>query len=823
MRRPWVAMGWRLFRRFRTGLHAAPERMLRRLGRRGALALLAFCGLAAAAPAVVWAGTPGRDPANGSWVGGIIAQPGHEQLVLWNLPGSGGAVGTCVSARVAGPLRGPYSVASTMTDPVYGELNHRFASARTSDVRLAELSALNSAKYDGRDRAVQWSYLRNGAGGTSVADAQAMLAEATRLAGPYSVSVQLPANALPGIRATASLTVRAARGAGVPQARVTLTASGATLPAGVTTDASGRATFSVTPGTATATSYRVSAAVQSWTAVRVYAAPGEQRMLSAAPPTAQSGTATGRVIRDRDVALVKVAMDDPAKTPVPGYRYRITDAAGRVVATVTTGSRPTDAAVGALTIGAEYTATELSVPPGAGLYIPAARSFTFTVPAGTNAWTVVAADPRIPVPALRTKVNLAEAIVGQVLSDTVTVSGNDGEDATISATRYGPVPPPASGRCADVTLAQWFAGPSASFTALVPGSVGGGNGDVVVTGTIVTRPGCYGWAEVLTLRPSGATATSPPTAPEESTLVTAPSVRTQVSHQVAAPGATLTDDIAIDGLRAQPASVTAVLHGPLLPVAGRGCGDLTDVDWRAAVGPQGDQLVAGRQTLQVPGDGTYRTAGIVIRAAGCYTYAERLVPSSTPSRPVVTSYGVPSESTTVVAPTVVTQVSANQVGPGGGTVTDQVSVSGMFGHAGTVQARLLGPVPSRNGSCAGLSWAGALVAGTPPAFPAHGDGTYRTAPLRVSAPGCYTFVETLVSASAAIPPVTTAAGLVPETFLVRGPAAVAPRPLVPQSMPPGPPLARTGVPVRLMAAFGAALALAGATLVVAGRRRRGTT
>ena len=129
-----------------------------------------MCGLATSVALAV-AGTPGHDPANGSWVGGLVLSPGPEPLVLWRLPGAGGRFGTCIQSGSNGPLRGTYTESGIITDPVYAELNHLYAQPGTSDVRLAELSALNSAKYDLVDKHVQWSYLVNGQGATSVADA----------------------------------------------------------------------------------------------------------------------------------------------------------------------------------------------------------------------------------------------------------------------------------------------------------------------------------------------------------------------------------------------------------------------------------------------------------------------------------------------------------------------------------------------------------------------------------------------------------------------------------------------------------------------------
>src|SRR5439155_6945511 len=113
-------------------------------GRRVAAVMAALITITAT---VATAGTPGSDPANGTWVGGLVFA-GNEDMVLWNLPGANGVHGTCIDAGITGPLHGPYAHVATITDAIYGELNHRYATAATSDVRLAELSALNSHKYD---------------------------------------------------------------------------------------------------------------------------------------------------------------------------------------------------------------------------------------------------------------------------------------------------------------------------------------------------------------------------------------------------------------------------------------------------------------------------------------------------------------------------------------------------------------------------------------------------------------------------------------------------------------------------------------------------
>lgn len=496
---------------------------LRRSGRAVIGTALLLGGLATSVDLAV-AGTPGHDPANGSWVGGLVLDPGPEPLVLWQLPGSNGRLGTCITAGGNGPLHGTYRYTSTITDAVYAELNHLYAQPGTPDMRLAELSALNSAKYDRVDKKVQWSYVVNGQGGTSVADADAMLARAGELAGPYTVSVDWPAaDNRAGHPYTATVTVRSATGHPVPQARVSLTATNATLAAGsASTDAGGRAAvgFTITPGTSSTVT--IHASVQSWTTLQTWSAAGQQTMLVAGAPSTQAGQHTGSVLRTRVVRLVKAAADDPRSTPVAGYVYEISDDHGRVVApAVTTGLTPGSASAGELLVGGRYRAREVKVPPGAKLYIPTDATLSFTVPAGVEPWTFVATDPAVPRPAVTTHVSAEVATVGQQLADTVDIWGNDGEDGFITATLHGPVVVP-SGRCTDVTLAQFEAAPSHAITVAVLGSRDHGNGSYLVHGPPAAAPGCWGWSEELRLTPSGATATSPPTAPHESTLVTRP-------------------------------------------------------------------------------------------------------------------------------------------------------------------------------------------------------------------------------------------------------------------------------------------------------------
>ncbi|HEY2167345.1 MAG TPA: Ig-like domain-containing protein [Jatrophihabitantaceae bacterium] len=608
-----------------------------------------MCGLATSVALAV-AGTPGHDPANGSWVGGLVLSPGPEPLVLWRLPGAGGRFGTCIQSGSNGPLRGTYTESGIITDPVYAELNHLYAQPGTSDVRLAELSALNSAKYDLVDKHVQWSYLVNGQGATSVADAGAMLAHAADLAGPYTVSVSWPTDAdLTGHTYTATVTVHSAKGHPVPGARVTLTATNAVVATPtVTTDANGLAStrFSIPIGTST--TFTIRAAAQSWTTLQTWSAAGEQTMLVAGSPGTQTGQHTGPVQRTRPVRLVKAAVGDHAQSPVPGYVYDISDDHGHVIApAVTTGATATAAPIGDLQVGARYNAREVRVPAGAKLYIPTASTVSFTVPAGTTPWTFVATDPTVPHPTIVTHASADVALVGEVLADDVDVSGDDGEDGVIDATLHGPVAAP-TGRCSDITLDQYQAAPAHTVSVAIAGNRTEGNGRYRITGPPVPAAGCWGWSEKLTLTPSGASATSAPTAAHESTLVRTPSVTTSISAQRVTPGATLTDRVIVDGLNGHTATLTVTLVGPVSPTSD-GCAGVSSAQWhRAALGTTAS---AGR-TLEyrLAADGTYVLGRQQVREQGCYTYVEVLTPIDVPQARVTTPPGLSTETALVQTP-----------------------------------------------------------------------------------------------------------------------------------------------------------------------------
>lgn len=117
-----------------------------------------------------------------------------------------------------------------------------------------------------------------------------------------------------------------------------------------------------------------------------------------------------------------------------------------------------------------------------------------------------------------------------------------------------------------------------------------------------------------------------------------------------------------------------------------------------------------------------------------------------------------------VTPTVVTQISEQTSVPGA-QITDTVKVEGLAGQTVTVQAALYGPYPAADQmTCEGTpAWQGS--------FTATGDGSYVTAPVTLTTPGYYTYVE-WIDETDGVAAVRTPCGEASETTVVRGSPAI---------------------------------------------------
>jgi hypothetical protein len=82
----------------------------------------------------------------------------------------------------------------------------------------------------------------------------------------------------------------------------------------------------------------------------------------------------------------------------------------------------------------------------------------------------------------------------------------------------------------------------------------------------------------------------------------------------------------------------------------------------------------------------------------------------------------------------------------GGSLRQTITVTGTGGQPGVLSWQLVGPVPARGYSCAGVDFADApvLAAGT---LPVTGDGRYPLPATVERAAGCYTFSDALTGST----------------------------------------------------------------------------
>jgi len=126
----------------------------------------------------------------------------------------------------------------------------------------------------------------------------------------------------------------------------------------------------------------------------------------------------------------------------------------------------------------------------------------------------------------------------------------------------------------------------------------------------------------------------------ETTLVPwQPAARTMASHQVAEVGAELSDHVEVTNLGQNPATITALLYGPL-PAAPK----------QSDLVPPGTPL-AGSVTLRANGSGHYLTPTITVQQAGYYTWGETITAQEgTAVIETTTAFGIADETTVINPP-----------------------------------------------------------------------------------------------------------------------------------------------------------------------------
>ncbi|MEO9240044.1 MAG: hypothetical protein ABI418_18360, partial [Jatrophihabitantaceae bacterium] len=483
----------------------------------------------------------------------------------------------------------------------------------------------------------------------------------------------------------------------------TLSSVGANLSTkSVTTSSAGTAIFNyLVPGTTTSRTFTITVGGTVYSRMDEYAAVDQPASQSQTVTTWGSGpansTARGAVDPFISASITKLTAGDASRTP-QAATFRVVDkTTGQIVRTSfsTVAGRPTPLGQAFVPCHTDVF-TETKAPAGA--YIPIPGTFTVTIPCtASNGFSIVLTDPRIPLVTVSTTANFEQTPYGTQLVDRVTLTGDDGEAGTIT----GSLKRLAGVRCAAATAAQWAAAAVVgTYSTPIVGSFGDhkGNGVYTVTGPVpaASETGAWGWFETAKLTPSGATASSPYGAPHECTDVTRPAAETVASEPTGLVGDALHDTIAISGLSQTPAGapgaggqVTSLLYfmpysSDIMqcPAAGTDAGQQA---WAAYIQSTPAALLE-RQNLDVSADTTVMTTPHTIShlgkliEGGCYTYATTYTPTGSPTPLVLGAAGATGESTSIVAPTVRTVISASTTAKSGSvTFTDNAVIAGTHG------------------------------------------------------------------------------------------------------------------------------------------------
>jgi len=447
--------------------------------------------------------------------------------------------------------------------------------------------------------------------------------------------------------------------------------------------------------------------------------------------------------------------------------------------------------------------------------VPSPRNLGFRGPYGVGSETSLVAPP----PDVRTQVSRQQVLVGQPVSDTVTIDGTlYGRDGlgpigtVLTGRLYGPLDPvdPLGTTCDGL---DWTNAPIAHEFG--PITVTSEQQELVGVGEFVpTVRGCYSYGETLVATNSqgeeifrvehegGRT--------EQTTLAQEPQAVTQINATVVAPGETFSDTVSISGTAGTSGTFEAVLWGPVAPDPVDACWIGTE-RWRELIAG-GEAQARHSETLAFSGDGDVVTSDVPVTELGCYTWSALFDFDGAPGTGLESPPGLETETGLVAAPAIQTVAQATTTTLGG-EFSDVITVTGTQGLPGTVTARIM-TAPPVSGACTDVDWeADGTEIGTITPIAMTGDGTVTSDATVIDGVGavCATFAATwtpghelLVDAAVADPP-----GLVAETILFTPdtPTVSAGEPSV------------AGVPVWLLA--GVVLTLGGAgTTVWQVRRRR---
>jgi hypothetical protein len=575
--------------------------------------------------------------------------------------------------------------------------------------------------------------------------------DAARYHGPYRVVISMPGKLRVGEAGTATIRVLSDTGAAVPNVELHLSGQGARVAATVSTGASGTASVAFTPTTAAASTLQAQTEPVASTLPIVYApakpAPARNGQRLAAP---SSQVVTGTASTTAFKARVRIASTaEPATVTAGGTsqdRVTIAGVDSTYAVTVAAKLYGPFRSTGSIACNGTPAWQGTWKPNGPGQYTTPATKLTKPgwyvyrqeVPesAGYLGVETNCTDPaeRVKVvaqPAVHTKAKQQSGASGTQVADTVTVTGLQGEDATVQASLYGPFPTQAAIVCTGKPV----------WTGTVTAH---GDGDYDTDAFTLTQPGYYTYRESIV--PSdfvrGAESACADTA-ETTILAGAPQVHTKVSKQQIRPGTQLTDTLVVSGIGGLEVTVKVDLFGPFQTHGGVSC--------------SGKPAWTG--SVLAKGNGTYTTAPTTISRVGYYVYRESI--AAAPETAAFAGNCADEAETTLAtaAPTVGTLVSDDVVVPGG-RISDAITVSGLGSSAAKIGVELFGPFATRAAvKCSGTAYARGEVV-------AHGDGTVHTQPVVLRTAGFYVYREKLAGTDL-IAATETDCALVGETTLAR--------------------------------------------------------
>ena len=201
-------------------------------------------------------------------------------------------------------------------------------------------------------------------------------------------------------------------------------------------------------------------------------------------------------------------------------------------------------------------------------------------------------------PAITTQVSAQQAAPGAQITDTAVVTGLGKLAATVNVELWGPFPTRAAIRCEGTPV--WTGSSRRTATAATPPRRSRSR-----RGLLHLPRGDRGDARV------DAVTTACGEAAETTFAKAAPAVTTIVSSTAVKPGRQLFDRIKVTGLGKTPAKVGVELFGPFAS--------------RAAIRCDREPYWSG--SVDVPGDGEFRSPRATVRKVGFYTYRERIAGS----------------------------------------------------------------------------------------------------------------------------------------------------------------------------------------------------